>query len=114
MRFARALLVALLPWFVGEAMAQSVVNLQPIRPPVAQQQPSQQQRGVAASMAPSTSLGQLPPSLSDSALSQLEPQPGESNAAFLTRMKSVSQKAVSEMERTLREHNAKMQALAPK
>lgn len=112
MRLARAILVALLPWFIGDAAAQSVVNLQPVRPPVTQQ--PTQQRGVAASMAPSTPLGQLPPSLSDSALSQLEPQPGESNTAFLARMKSVSQKAVSEMERTLREHNAKMQALAPK
>lgn len=112
MRFGRAFLVALLSWFAGNAMAQSVLNLQPSRPTVPQQ--PFQQRVVPGQTAPSASLGQLPASLSDSALSQLEPQPGESSAAFLTRMKSVSQKAVSEMERTLQEHSAKMKALAPK
>lgn len=112
MRIVKAILLALLPCLIGDAVAQSVINVEPLRPPTAQQ--PTQQRGVSASVVPSTALGQLPPSLSDSALSQLEPQPGESNAAFLARMKSVSQKAVLEMERTLREHKAKMQALAPK
>lgn len=110
MRAMKACLVVLLSSLAGSAIAQSVLNLQPSSPSMTQQRvvpvPNVQSH--------SSSLGQLPPSLSDRALSQLEPQPGESNAAFLDRMKSVSQKAVSEMERTLQEHNAKMKALAPK
>lgn len=113
MRMTRAICVGVLLSGAGGAVAQSVVNLQTTKP-AATQQPAQPSPSVQASIVPSLAMGQLPPSLSDSALAKLEPQPGESNDAFLARMKAVSQKAVAEMERTLKEHIAKMQALAPK
>lgn len=117
MRLARASILMLMTVIYGNAAAQSIFNVQPV-----QLQGVQQQRpapGPASSFAPvvtAQSTGQQvsSPLVDPKVMAQFDQLPNESNDAYLNRLKALSQKSVADMERTLREHNAKMKALAPK
>lgn len=115
MRAAAALLLVAMS---GTVAAQSIFNVSP-----GQSQP--QQRPAQAQIIPTPQAGGLPPpaapgrapasSLVDpKVMAQFDQLPNESNEAYLNRLKSLSQRAVEDMERISREHTAKMKALAPK
>lgn len=117
MRFARASLLMLMNVCFGNAAAQSIFNVQPV-----QSQGVQQQRlapSPASSFAPvvtaqPTGRQASSPLVDPKVMAQFDQLPNESNDAYLNRLKALSQKSVADMERTLREHNATMKALAPK
>lgn len=100
------------------AAAQSIFNVSPT-------QPQGVQRPVQTPANPAAPTGSMPPpaqagqqsssSLVDpKVMAQFDQLPNESNDAYLNRLKALSQRAVADMERVSREHNAKMKALAPK
>lgn len=121
MRFAMACLLVLMPGFFGRAVAQSIFNVQPV-----QIQGVQQQRiapVVGFSNAPPATTTRVDPSAGQQAASslinpkvmtQFNQLPNESNDAYRIRLDALSQKAVAEMDRTVRENSARMKALAPK
>lgn len=114
----KAAAVFLLATMSGAVAAQSIFNVSPSqfqtqqRPAQAQIIPTPQAGGLPSPAAP----GRAPaPSLVDpKVMAQFDQLPNESNEAYLNRLKSLSQRAVEDMERISREHTAKMKALAPK
>jgi len=117
---ARAFVLLLAAGCCGASYAQSIFNLSPSQPQAAAQRPVQAQIIPAAPASvplPSAQPGQqaAASSLVDpKVMAQFEQLPNESNDAYLNRLKALSQRAIADMERVSREHNAKMKALAPK
>lgn len=118
MNQAKAFALLLAAGCCGSSYAQSIFNVSPSQPQAAQ-------RPVQAQSIPTTPTSvplplaqpgqQSASSLVDpKVMAQFEQLPNESNDAYLNRLKALSQRAVADMERVSREHNAKMKALAPK
>lgn len=117
MRFVRASILMLMTAFIGNAAAQSIFNVQPVQSQGVQQQklaPVPASSVTPVVTAPSIGQQVSSPLVDPKVMAQFDQLPNESNDAYLTRLKALSQKSVADMERTLREHNAKMKALAPK
>lgn len=119
MRLARILVLVALAGICGAAAAQSIFNVLPAqggqRPAPAPASPSPA-APTTTIVPPSIQPGQAPssPLLDPKVIESFEQRPNETSAAYLTRMKTQSQRAVADMERASREHNAKIKALAPK
>lgn len=119
MRFAGKSLLVLMTLFFGNAAAQSIFNVQPAQPQSMQQRPVPGPASFAAPAVkaqPASQAGQPASStlVDPKVMAQFDQMPNESNDAYRIRLKALSQKTLDEMEKTLREHNARMKALAPK
>lgn len=118
MRLARTFLLLVVAGFCRQAAAQSIFNVSPTQPQGAQR-PAQTPANPAApagSMPPPAQASQQSSSslVDPKVMAQFDQLPNESNDAYLNRLKALSQRAVADMERVSKEHNAKMKALAPK
>lgn len=114
----KAVAAFLLAVMSGAVAAQSIFNVSPGQSQ-AQQRPAQAQTiqtPQAGGLPPPAAPGRAPASslVDPKVMAQFDQLPNESNEAYLNRLKSLSQRAVEDMERISREHAAKMKALAPK
>lgn len=103
---------------VAPAVAQSIFNVTPSTQPSAPGRPAAPVQPPAASTF-SAQPPAVPPQFNSSfvdpkVMTQFDRLPNESNEAYLARMNTMAQKAMADMERVSREHEAKMKALAPK
>lgn len=114
MRLTRAVFLLMVAGIWGQAAAQSIFNVSPTQPRGAQH-PVQTPTPAGSMPLQASASQQASSSLVDpKVMAQFDQLPNESNDAYLTRLKALSQRAVADMERVSREHTAKMKALAPK